>query len=206
MRSRGLGRLRSRAPRGTRDARRRAMGEAMAAARARPTRALRATANPRRATSRRAARIPEFQFSSSSGFRPAGRRPRRGTRATGPISGSPMVGRFWAPPRTDSPRVMPETRCVSKNWGWWPGAESNHRHADFQSAGERGSAQQVEDRERVFSGGRPNRPARPNLSRTGRLKTCRTCPGADPGQRLTHDSTERFPSSAAAEGCVSSYQ
>ena len=34
--------------------------------------------------------------------------------------------------RADSPRVMPETRCVSKNWGWWPGAESNHRHADFQ--------------------------------------------------------------------------
>src|SRR5688572_4344906 len=34
--------------------------------------------------------------------------------APDPISRSPMVGRFWAPAGTDGPRVMPETRCVSK--------------------------------------------------------------------------------------------
>jgi hypothetical protein len=43
-------------------------------------------------------------------------------RATDPISGSPMVGPFPAPAGTDSPPVMPETRCVSKKWEWWPGA------------------------------------------------------------------------------------
>ena len=51
-----------------RDARRRAMGEAMAAARVRPTRALRATAGPRRPAPRRAARtprVPGFQFARS---------------------------------------------------------------------------------------------------------------------------------------------
>src|SRR5688572_19194244 len=50
------------------DARRRAMGEAMAPARVRPTRALRATAGPRRPASTRAAprrpgaSVPGFQF------------------------------------------------------------------------------------------------------------------------------------------------
>ena len=50
------------------DARRRPMGEAMAAARVRPTRPLRATAGPRRPAPRRAARIPRvpgFQFARS---------------------------------------------------------------------------------------------------------------------------------------------
>ena len=28
------------------------------------------------------------------------------------------------PAAADSPPVMPETRCVLKKWGWWPGAES----------------------------------------------------------------------------------
>ena len=65
---------------------------------------------------------------------------RRARRCIGPISDSPMVGRFSPPARTDSPPVMPENSCVSKNWKWWPGAESNHRHADFQYQGEHGSA------------------------------------------------------------------
>jgi len=35
-------------------------------------------------------------------------------RAIDPKSGSPLVGRKRPPARTDSPPVMPETRCVSK--------------------------------------------------------------------------------------------
>jgi len=44
-------------------------------------------------------------------------RVRRDTRAssTDPISRSPMVGRFSPRAGADSPWVMPETRCVSKN-------------------------------------------------------------------------------------------
>ena len=108
-----------------------------------------------------------------------------------------MVGRFPAPAAADSPRVMPETRCVSKNWGWWPGAESNHRHADFQYDGEPGSARgsrrpgtrfPVADRtappDRTYPEPEPGEPSprpgdpirfnglrasRPNLFRTGRL-------------------------------------
>jgi hypothetical protein len=66
---------------------------------------LRATAGPRRPPPRRAARIPEFQFSSSPG-----RRPHRVVNScTDPISDSPMVGRFSPASATDSPPVMPKT-------------------------------------------------------------------------------------------------
>jgi len=40
---------------------------------------------------------------------------------------------------TVDPRVMPGTRSKSSSWKWWPGTESNHRHADFQHSGEPGS-------------------------------------------------------------------
>jgi len=40
----------------------------------------------------------------------------------------------------DDPRAMPGTFCESSSWKWWPGKESNQRHADFQHSGEPGSA------------------------------------------------------------------
>ena len=103
------------------------MGGATAAARVRPARPLRATSGPRRPAPRpaRAPSVPGFQLARSP---PAPRRgPARPTRF--------REVRWSADFRADGPRVMPENRCVSKNWKWWPGAESNHRHADFQYGG-----------------------------------------------------------------------
>jgi len=47
-----------------------------------------------------------------------------------------------------------------------------------------------------FLRGRPNRPAQPNLSRTGSPKTWRNTGGPDPVQRVSRVATERLPSLA----------
>ena len=47
------------------------------------------------------------------------------------------------------PRAMHGTRFKSSSWKWWPGPESNHRHADFQYLGEVGS---VRARRRLGTG------------------------------------------------------
>ena len=69
--------------------------------------------------------IAALPRSASPSYRP-GSTPRR--RICGPrqSAGAPSMP-------TDSPRVTPETRCESKSWEWWPGTDSNHRHADFQN-------------------------------------------------------------------------
>jgi len=95
--STGVGFLWSRIPAPAREARRRAMGEAMAAARVRPTRPLRATAGLRWPTSRRAARIPSVPAFQFGRLPPA---PRRGP-ARPTQNHEVRVGRF---PRPDSPR------------------------------------------------------------------------------------------------------
>src|SRR5688572_10315556 len=87
--------LRSRVPRGTRDARGRAMGAPTAEARARPARALRSDGGPTRG--------PRVRYRLNRDA------------MLDPISDSPMVGRFSARAAADSPPVMPETRCFSKS-------------------------------------------------------------------------------------------
>ena len=99
------GTLRSRVPRGTRDARRRAMGEAMAAARVRPTRALRRTrgpastaAAPRRADSQRS-RFPVRQ----------------------------VAARARSPARRSRPPRSPPGRGTENLESWQPGESANAR-------------------------------------------------------------------------------
>jgi hypothetical protein len=70
---------------------------------------------------------------------------------TDPISDSPMVGRFRGKIAPDGPPLTTETACNSASWKWWPGTESNHRHADFQSNREPVSARASRRPGRDFS-------------------------------------------------------
>jgi hypothetical protein len=55
-------------------------------------------------------------------------------------------------PLPDSPLAIPVTRFKSSSWKWWPGTESNHRHADFQDDGEPGSVRASRRLGRSFRG------------------------------------------------------
>ena len=73
----------------------------------------------------------------------------------------PMGRRLQAGRRGRFPlRVMPGTRCESWSWKWWPGTESNRRHADFQDARRLPvRCEKAEETERVFAG--PTEPPGP---------------------------------------------
>jgi hypothetical protein len=94
-------------------------GVVMPRSRASHSRPLRGNVGPRRGT-------PPLRPRRTSATAPG--------RSNGTVSDSPRVDAIGPKTAPDSPRVMPETACKSSSWKWWPGTESNHRHADFQSA------------------------------------------------------------------------
>ncbi len=147
--------------------------------------ALASTAPPRR--------FPGIRFAS---LPPADSRPRRG-----PGASTHFPGVRWsvdsAPPAAgDGPPVMPETRCVSKNWGWWPGAESNHRHADFQYDGDPSSARPSRRTETDFSGADRTAPPDRTYPEPEAPKTWPKTRVPDPFQRVRCVATELFPNPA----------
>ena len=97
---------------------------------------------------------------------------------------------------TDSPREIPENRCVSKSWKWWPGTESNHRHADFQSNGRPSSARVSRRARRIFFVA--DRTAPPDRAYTEPRRGRPTEPrcGCHAGQLVALIATERGPNCA----------
>jgi len=68
--------------------------------------------------------------------------------------------------------VIPAIACNSRSWKWWPGTESNHRHADFQYDGEPGSARASRRQGRVFAwADRTARPTEPIPNRNPEIPT-----------------------------------
>ena len=114
-----------------------------------------ATSGPR-TYPRRPRRLPGSRFSDRQS--PPTAPP---TRGTDPISDTPLIGLFSVRAATDGPRVMPENPCISLSCEWWPGAESNHRHADFQDDGGPASARVSSRRTRRGPPRRPTEPPRP---------------------------------------------
>jgi hypothetical protein len=80
----------------------------------------------------------------------------------------PPMGSLCPPPRARPTRPLRRRRCRS-------GSDANPKTGN-----------------RLFKG-RPNRPARPNLSRTGTLNSWRSSPRLEPTQRLGRITTELFP-------------
>ena len=130
---------------------------------------------------------------------------------------------------TDGPRAMPATARKSSSWKWWPGTESNHRHAYFQYGGEPGSARSSRrprrsfhraDRtdlcDRAYSEPRGQHPidlrAKPKTvkeSGASRPNAVRTCPPSGAGTRRGHGNLETWESgnlAACTAGTVSDFR